>query len=370
MSDASPDSAVDATPCGEADCPDLPVAVDLGTDHACTRFESGRVMCWGSNQRGALGLDAINPSPVVDMPLLAPASDLATGQNMTCVVRAGTVQCRGLNSTGLLGDGTTVDSSVLSTTLRSATQVSAGFGGHACAVSSSGQAYCWGSNTVGQLGIGTPMTRVSVATEVVDLADATEVAVGASHTCAVREDRTLSCWGNNGSGQLGDGTTDDSRRPTGVPGVTGVAQLVAGVHHTCARFVDGTVSCWGWNRNGQLGDGTTLDRLTPVTTGLSGVTAITAGNEHTCAVLAGGVATCWGKNDAAQVGDGTMESPRVTPTLVRDLGPSVALAAGGATTCALRATGAILCWGREFDGRPEGAVGLIRLSPTTELDAP
>ena len=102
---------------------------------------------------------------------------------------------------------------------------------------------------------------------------------------ALKNDGSVVAWGNNGYGQLGDGTTTDRLSPTAVPGLTGVTAIAAGGHHTVALRYDGTVVAWGRNSNGQLGDGTTTDRLSPTAVpGLTGVTAIVAGDYHTVAL--------------------------------------------------------------------------------------
>ena len=133
-----------------------------------------------------------------------------------------------------------------------------------------------------------------------------------SHTCAILDDGSVSCWGSNNYGQLGDGTTTDRNTPTQTSSLgtdrTAVA-ITAGDYHTCAILDDGSVSCWGCNNYGQLGDGTTTDRNTPTQTSSLGTdrtaVAITAGAYHTCAILDDGSVSCWGDNGYGQLGDGT-----------------------------------------------------------------
>jgi alpha-tubulin suppressor-like RCC1 family protein len=116
------------------------------------------------------------------------------------------------------------------------------------------------------------------------------------------------CWGSNGSGQLGDGTTTQSSTPVDVSGLTsGVASISSGTLHTCAVTTSGGAKCWGRNVNGQLGVESSPNRTTPVdVSGLtSGVASISAGSSHTCVVTTSGGAKCWGINANGQLGDGT-----------------------------------------------------------------
>src|SRR5207245_5107257 len=118
------------------------------------------------------------------------------------------------------------------------------------------------------------------------------------------------CWGDNGFGQLGDGTTTSQSSPVLVQAPPGVsfAAVTGGVAHTCGVTAAGIAYCWGRNLEGQLGDGTTMNRLTPVPVQApAGVSfaAVGAGDFHTCGVTATGAAYCWGANGSGQLGDGT-----------------------------------------------------------------
>ena len=178
----------------------------------------------------------------------------------------------------------------------------------------------------------------------------TRVVSGGAHTCALTDRGTIKCWGENGDGQLGDGTTQDRLTPVDVQGLPAPAiKIAAGSQHTCALLNDGSVMCWGDNGDGQLGDGSTNDSDSPqAVSGLSsGVTGITAGGGHTCALSADGSVKCWGKNDSGQLGSGNND-PALEPVPVRELSTVVqSLAAGFDHTCSLDINGAVQMLGKK-----------------------
>ena len=125
----------------------------------------------------------------------------------------------------------------------------------------------------------------------------TAIAAGHSHSCGLRTDGTVQCWGNNVLGQLGDGTQTNRLLPTAVFDLTGAVAIATGTAHTRAVRADGTVRCRGFNGDGQLGDGTQEMRLVPIpVVGLTGMMAAAAGTTHTCAIGADGGLRCWGSN--------------------------------------------------------------------------
>ena len=153
---------------------------------------------------------------------------------------------------------------------------------------------CWGDNIEGQLGVGTGGNK-DIPTLVTGITTATKIALGSDHSCVVLEDSKIKCWGSNGHGQLGnDGNTGSYNTPVQVLGITTATNVVLGGDHSCALLMDATVTCWGRNQWGQLGDGTTDQRNSPATmvNGITTATDIALSHDHGCAVLVGGTVQC------------------------------------------------------------------------------
>jgi len=232
--------------------------------------------------------------------------------------------------------------------------LAAGFS-HTCALPGSGTMSCWGVNDMGELGDGTTTNGAS-AVDVQGVTAAVAVAAGDAHTCVVIAGGTVSCWGSDSNGQLGASVDGSSTSPVVVSGISGAVTVAAGGAHSCALLAGGTVQCWGSNANGQLGNNSTTDSSTPVVvSGLTGAVAITAGGASTCALLANGTVKCWGLNTSGQLGDNTT-TQRLTPVAVHGvgnvgtLGNVIAVEAGSSHTCALLASGTVKCWGQNLNG--------------------
>lgn len=340
-------------------------AVNAGGAHTCAITTSGEVKCWGSNYYGQLGNGITTISSVpVDVPgLISGVSALSVGMYHACaLITFGGTKCWGVNSDGQLGDGTNYDLSTPVDVVGLTNGVSAlGAGGfHTCAITTSGGVWCWGENYSGQLGDGTNTDR-RTPVDVVGLGSGmSALSAGGYHTCALTTSGGVKCWGSNYYGQLGDGTTSDRSTPVDVVGLgSGVIALSVGYRHTCVLTMSGGVKCWGSNYFGQLGDGTNSDRSTPTdVVGLTnGVSALGAGGFHTCVITTSGGVKCWGDNEYGQLGDGT-NIRRYIPESVAGLSSGMsAISAGYWHTCALTTSGGVKCWGyNEYGQLGDGAI--------------
>jgi len=163
-----------------------------------------------------------------------------------------------------LGDGSATRYTPAPVTgLSDAVAIDLSQGYFACALRSGGGARCWGENISGELGDGTFTSRATPV-DVSGLSDAVALDVGRDHACAVTVAGAVLCWGDNTSGQLGDGTRTRRATPVTVPGIDDAIDVACGHRYTCALRASGQIACWGLNTAGQLGDGTTIERLSPV----------------------------------------------------------------------------------------------------------
>jgi alpha-tubulin suppressor-like RCC1 family protein len=338
-------------------------SVAAGYLHTCVLTTDGNIWCWGRNDLGQLGDATMTDSatPVEVAGLDGSATAVVAGNRHTCALtKEGAVKCWGSNSNGQIGDGTPNHKAAPVDVVGLASGVSAIASGtqHVCALTEGGAVKCWGQNGVGQLGDGTAEDR----TTPVDVSGlqrgVTAVAAGENHTCAVTDSGAVKCWGANNRGQLGNGTTTSSATPNSTPVEAVVladhaASVAVGSLDTCVLTTANGVKCWGGNRHGQLGDGTTTDSLVPVdVAGLtSGVVAIGLGSSHACALTQEGAVKCWGANDRGQLGDGTT-TDRTTPVGVSGLESGVvALGVGMWDSCAVTSDGGVKCWGRNDAGQ-------------------
>lgn len=364
-----------------------PVAVSAGTDRTCAGTAAGAVQCWGvvdvfEDSSGPSNIISVIPKGVSGLTSGIQAID-AGGTEECALAAGGGAKCWGWDDRGQLGDGQGgigcadepcfYSDPVQVSGLSNGVQQIATGGSHVCALTTAGGVDCWGANDKGQVGDGTTEDRLEPDGVSGLSSSVSAITAGGSHSCALTTAGGVECWGDNASGQLGDGTTTNSSTPVGVSGLSsGVAAVAAGGSHTCALTTGGGVKCWGSNTFGQLGDGTTTERDTPVdVSGLqSGVSAIATGGDHTCALTTGGGVKCWGTNTVGQIGDGTT-TERDTPVNVSGLQSSVsAITAGNTHSCALTTGSSLECWGSNDSGQLGDGTTIDRALPTSVLWGP
>jgi alpha-tubulin suppressor-like RCC1 family protein len=330
--------------------------ISAGAAHTCAVLPDSTAACWGDNTSGKLGSGG---TPKLSIPLTVPGLDqvasITAGQAHTCALSlSGTVSCWGSNIQGQLGIGLTADQPTPAPVLglTDVIALKAKYSNTTCALKANGTVSCWGSNVHGGIGDGAVSSSIrTTPVQIPNLSEVVSLAKGVEHTCALKDDGSVKCWGFNSAGQLGDGTKADRNLPTAVLGITDAVSVSAGWEHTCALLANGTVSCWGRNLEGQLGLGHLMDQLSPtLVPGLSGVVALELGIYHSCALKADSSVVCWGYNAVGQLGDGTTID-RTIPTAIPDLSMVAALAAGSLHTCALKTNGNLVCWGSNLYGQ-------------------
>lgn len=243
----------------------------LGYSHSCALIKDGTARCWGHNQLGSLGdgsfLDKLKP---VEVKGLKSIRQLSAGYAHTCASFAySDARCWGAISEAQFNANTpAIPIARRIEGLGRSTYISSG-GGSSMISCMVGYNYssikCWGYNAQGQLGDGTTESRMNPGFVSDFISESFLFTVGGHHVCATNPSRAALCWGSNQYGQLGAGVEGDrATTPRLVPEATEVSQISAGFNHTCMIKYDDTVWCWGHNHLGQLGDGTTTDRVKPV----------------------------------------------------------------------------------------------------------
>ncbi len=338
--------------------------IAVGATHACATTPAATVKCWGGNSSGqtggALPFDAGDTAIVASPRLVSGLSgvvSLASGYDFSCAVSAGGVWCWGNNYVGQLGDGTKNKNSTPVRVVGIADAVSVRAGASfACAVRKGGQVSCWGNNFNGQLGNDTK-TSSSIPVAVKGLTDIVAVSAGSSHACALRKGGSVTCWGDNGYGQLGRSeTTTQSSVPLDVIGPENIVAVRTMSSTTCELQASGKVFCFGYNGYGDLGTGTSDFVVNAVATqvpGLENAAGIEVGNHHGCALKQTGEIVCWGDNYLGQAGvsnlDGGREEIKVGGAI--DIGAGLFLGAGGNTSCAQTKDSVVHCWGNNVYGQ-------------------
>ncbi|HEX9563462.1 MAG TPA: Ig-like domain-containing protein [Gemmatimonadaceae bacterium] len=311
--------------------------ISAGQGHTCAVTFDGEGYCWGNSDRGQVGdgglMNRVAPARVVGVPTFG---TIQAGRAHTCGLTAeGVAYCWGGGGNGESGSGTTVASRVAPDSVNGGRRytVLAGAAHTICAIATVGETYCWGRNNTGQVGDGTTTCTSLSAACFVDRSTPTRVAgsavfvsvssnarivngFGGGTSCGVTAAGVAHCWGQNASGQVGDGTVATRLTPTLVSGNHTWRSIAVGSATTCGVTTSAAGYCWGFNGANALGDGTSVNRLIPTAIGGGHQqSSISVGYNHACAVTLSGDFYCWGSNTNGELGDGTT-STRSMPTRV------------------------------------------------------
>ena len=317
--------------------------------------------------------DRLSPAKIMD--------DVVVVSNMGDILAAaiktdGSLWAWGHNGVGQIGDGTVTkygdygdvieNNSRLSPVKVMEDVVSVSVGRtFAMAVKTDGSLWAWGDNLHSQLGIGKTPTRTPYGYDmdtwhlainplpVKIMDDMAHISAGLVHSASIKTDGSLWAWGDNGFGQIGDGTVSffahrdpqyhkNNDRPSPIKIMDDVTLVSAGMFYTAAIKTDGSLWAWGDNQRGQLGDGTTKAKHSPVKIIDSDVVYVSAGSEHTMAVMSDNSLWAWGYNDCGQLGNGKT-SKMVRPTKI--MNDVAHVSAGAGHTMAVKTDGSLWVWG-------------------------
>jgi hypothetical protein len=252
-----------------------------------------------------------------------------------------------------------------STTLTNTTTSIALGAYHGCALRNDGTVWCFGYNYYGELGPNIAVGNFTATPVQVPLpGSVNSICAGVYHSCAIINQSSVFCWGQNTQGQLGNNSTTNSATPVQAPtGFVSLRSVSCGGYSTIAVGANGNFYGWGNNNYGQLGDGTFTNRTTPYqNTSEKTVIAAATSESATCDLHADGTVWCWGGNFYGQLGDGTTNG-RVTAAKVPLPAAARSIGVGYAHACALLTTGQVQCWGDGMDGEMGDLAGTNRPSP-------
>ncbi|MBK8251384.1 MAG: hypothetical protein IPK82_01785 [Polyangiaceae bacterium] len=308
--------------------------------HTCVRTQNNAVWCWGAGESGQLGNGGNSDvSDPVEVAGLGPVTNVSAGSLTTCIRKmAGTIACWGSSARGEINEALT-DSNVPEDLAKPMAATSVTLGDHhVCALLPDSSVACWGANERGQsastagdiVGVNGVEFPVPVSNS--------QLALGQDFSCALSD--KLFCWGDNTDGALAGASGSDLELTPVEIALSGAVRIAAGKDgdtspdnlggptggHACAITDNGTVMCWGNNRKGQLGNGSTSEKeITPVNVNTleggtqsdaTGATDIALGAEFSCAVTTKGGVVCWGRNDRGQAGQSTQMDVVTTPQKV------------------------------------------------------
>jgi alpha-tubulin suppressor-like RCC1 family protein len=355
------------------------IDVSVGGEFICAIKSDGRLFCWKNWDSTPTPWSwNWDPTPSQELTEATDWNSVSSGGSHTCAVKSdGSLFCWGANISGQLGNDSTADSSVAQQESTAATDWAEVSSGNAstCAIKSDGRLFCWGYNIDGQLGNGSDQDSHVPVQESTAAADWAQVSVGSIHTCAVKTDGRLFCWGANSNGQLGTNSNEDSLIPVQeYTSATDWAEVSTGDRHTCGLKNDGRIFCWGGAyRSGELGSEVTFTsfELLQEKTLSTDWTQLSLGSSHTCALKDDGRVFCWGEPDKC----GNNVTSKTILSLQDEWGEadwaqvSVGYSLGFEYACAVKNDGRLFCWGTGHTGQLGAGSIVISSLPVQEYTA-
>lgn len=338
------------------------VQVALGDYHSCGIQDSGLIFCWGRNGNGQLGTDSTDD--IVTPTQISSVSDndwlqLSAGYFSSCATKTdNSLWCWGGNRFGQLGNGTIANKldPVLIDNTQQWTAVDGGHK-HTCAIANSGAentVWCWGDNFAGQLGDNSDIIRSTPVQETRGFTNWDSLALGGYHSCGIRSNGTLWCWGSNNSGQGGQNPVGNESllQATQVGGATTWQQVGSGGTHTCGISAD-VLYCWGSDFYGQLGNGaaTVSNQFNPVTVSVPAGQGSAVWSwigttwDQSCGVLSNGTLWCWGSLITGESAGNVVRTATASPVQVGIDTDWQQVDGSPAATCAIKTNGSLYCWG-------------------------
>ncbi|MGH9335952.1 MAG: chitobiase/beta-hexosaminidase C-terminal domain-containing protein, partial [Vicinamibacteria bacterium] len=321
-------------------------------------YDAGDTVTLANSLAGAVIRYTIDgTTPTEDDPSIASGSAITLLDDLTLKVKAFKTGCE---ASDVVTESYTVTGSITPPVIAAGKNFSR-------AIQSDDSGWAWGQNSSGQLGDGTSTQR-EAPLAISALSSTSDTDGGDFFTLSLETDGGVLSSGLNSNGQLGDGTTTPRTTPVQVSGLDGtttdVTAVAAGGAHAIVLLETGALMAWGKNSSGQIGDNTTTQRTTPVAVStLTGVTAIAAGANHSLALKLDGSLWSWGEAQYGQLGDGTT-TDRTTPVQVSTWTDVVAIAAGAEHSLAVRSDGSLWSWGRNnFGGSLGDGTSTNRSSP-------
>jgi len=347
--------------------------VVTGDQHSCAIDETGTLHCWGKNDSGQVG----NGTTIFqETPAAISANtdwrNVSLGTNHSCAIKDDeTLWCWGSNTSFQLGHSpeNSKKPSLLSKTNEDESieteqwLASSSGNSHTCAIKDNASLWCWGGNTKSQIGQDNTTSFYSEPTALAEGSRWLSIAANGDHSCAIRDDNSLWCWGSNATGQIGNGSTENALIPTLIASDTAWDKISLGTDHSCGIKNNGSLWCWGDNSHSQLGDEETTASHIPKLISSEGWSEVSLGNQFSCAINTDNSLWCWGSNNSNQVGNGLTIDASI-PTAIAIDSSWNSISSGDAHSCAIKTDNSLWCWGNSDFG--QATLNVNAKTPTQE----